>query len=169
VIGNGLNGKSALVMSSGTYLTSSYNMATPVTQILVLRRNNWQNNNRYTTAESADNLAVLFDFSVSPTVSMFSGSVANSNTNLANGVYGAIEAGWTNSTSDFLRCGSAAAISVANAGAVSGTGRRIGRGPAGINTDFDCLMAAYYPPQSTSALRAAFNTLAGYGVGSILA
>jgi hypothetical protein len=168
-IGIGLNGKAELIMAGNIYLTSAYNMATPTTQIIVMRRNSWANNDRYSTAESADNLAVLFAFSVSPTMSMYSGSVANSNTNLANGVYGAVEAGWTNSTSDFLRCGSAVPASGINAGPVSGTGRRIGAGPAGANTDMNFLMTAYYPPQSTAALRAAFNSVAGYGVGSILA
>lgn len=171
VIGIGLNGKASLVFGNAStmFLTSSLNLATPVTQFMALRRNNWTNNQRISSAHSADNLAVLFDFSSTPTLSMFSGSVANSNTNLVVGSYAALEASWTNSTSDFLRCGSAAAVTGANAGVVSGTGRRIGASPSSTSMGADFLMTAYYAPQSTVALRAALNTVAGYGVGSILA
>ncbi len=169
VIGIGLNGKASLVFSLLTYLTSSLNISASVSQFMALRRNDWANNQRISSAESADNLAVLFDFSSTPTLSMFSGSVANSNTNLVIGSYAAIETSWTNSTSDFLRCGSAGAVTGANAGPISGTGRRIGASPSANSMGSDFLMSAYFAPQSTVNLRNALNTTAGYGVGSILA
>lgn len=99
-------------------LSVSWNPAAPGTQplwfFLVMRQLSWTAGEYIFGATSL--VLGLAQSATTPQLRQFNTTGANANGNLAIGTAGVVETYFSNSTSDYLRCGSAAAVTGTNAG-----------------------------------------------------
>lgn len=102
---------------------------TPTFIWMVVNQLTWTANDTLCSAQSAVNIMILQQQGVSPNLRQFNTSGVNGNVALPVATWGRLEAGFTNSVSDFLKL-IATQVTGANAGNSSGTGRVLGGNPA---------------------------------------
>lgn len=133
---------------------------TPVMCFVVVRALAWSVNARLlgeTAAASPNHCGILQISGASPRIDQYDGLAGNFDTSLAINSWGVIEARWGNSVADYLRLGSAAAVTGASCGdaGIVGTGREIFSTNGANFGNYELLALVYAPPQSTVAARAA--------------
>lgn len=107
--------------------------------------------------------------SIATNIQQFSGNVVNPTTGPLN-TWIRLESGFTNTVADYLRVGSAVAVSGGNAGSNVRADAQIASNTGSQAAPIEFLAGAWLPGGvSTASADAALNTSAGYGVGSIAA
>lgn len=171
IITVGVNGKPGL-LSDGVddFFASLLNLptpaATPFTQILIGKVVSWTLNRLLCGGTGGNNPSLNLS-AVTPSIQQIGAAVANVSTGMTVGSFAVLTAAYGNSTSDYLRAGSAAAVTGANAGSVATPGRQLfARAGAGFS-NFELLACLYVPGAAINEapLRAAVTSFYG---GSVL-
>jgi len=164
VITVGLNGKPGLLWDGANdSLTSALvlpqSSVTPFVMFCVVKSVTW--GNLRPILSHAGGGYTLYQRGVSPALQASGSGFGSSSSALAVGTFGAVDLGFTNSASDYIRAGSGAPVTGTSAGTLAATGQVIGSDVGFGFPNTELLMLGYAPLQSMTAWRAAVTTMYG--------
>lgn len=146
---NTLAGRATLTFGTPSVLSSSLpnhdQTTTPWELACVVKVTTWISGNRILGNSTTDATVLYADPAGTPNLGTYAGTGTGPHSAaLAVGSWGLVRAGFTNSTSDFIRCGAGAAVTGTSSGTNPLFNARIG-GTAAATTPMEVALVAYGP------------------------